>query len=255
MSQSPILGKDADVDVSTNDHSNTSPQINPADTQTVYAVDPAVGHNRDIAKSVKLSGGKRRKVVPGDACSPPGVRQTRYGAGKRQGSKTFKTKPSKNIRVEQIKNAAKSTRQKRLHHTFDLHDTKVRELFHLTKFVTLVDYDAEAAKGDESEVFKEVSSRRLFDGSFCVVQTTLRLVAESGRRKIWWTSAVNPACYQYVKGPSRSCVYGSAAFKTFSINSHCREGQTSWWCRFSIFRPVQEISAEFGPTCAEWCCV
>jgi len=70
----------------------------------------------------------------------------------------IKQKAPKYESVEGIKNATRAAHMKRLQETYEHHDVKVRELFHLTKFVSLVDYDANAAKVDESEVFKEVFS-------------------------------------------------------------------------------------------------
>ena len=43
--------------------------------------------------------------------------------------------------------------RKRLEQTHEEHDALVRELFHLTKFVTLMGYDPEMARQDQSEVF------------------------------------------------------------------------------------------------------
>ena len=131
------------------------------DLQKVCLVDPIVVSSRETAKSVKVSAGKRRKVIQDDVSTLPGGRRTRFGAGNPQTQKQIKPATPKNAAPEQLKNATKSAHQKRLHETYELHDTKVRELFHLTKFVTLVDYDAKAAKEDESEVFKEVMARYL----------------------------------------------------------------------------------------------
>ena len=58
--------------------------------------------------------------------------------------------------VEEVKENTRLSLTTQLQETYQRHDTKLRELFHLTKFVSLVDYDSNAAKQDESEVFREV---------------------------------------------------------------------------------------------------
>ena len=161
MSHTHTLNGDTDKNVSNLDQlTPLTPIISPG-TQRDYAVDPIVVSGRETAKSVKVSAGKRRKVTQDDTSTSPGGRRTRFGTGNPHIQKPGKSATSKNATPEQVKNATKSAHQKRLHETYELHDTKVRELFHLTKFVTLVDYDAKAAKGDESEVFKEVLSNCL----------------------------------------------------------------------------------------------
>jgi len=159
MSHRHALKGDAYMDVSNLDQSDSLAPITSPDHQNEYSVDPVIGSSGEIAKSVKISAGKRRKVVQDDTWTPSGGRRTRFGAGNTQIQKQVKSTTSKNATPEQGKNATKSAYKKRLHETYEVHDTKVRELFHLTKFVTLVDYDAKAAKEDESEVFKEVMSR------------------------------------------------------------------------------------------------
>lgn len=135
------------------------PTIASPSPQKEYAVDPVVVSSRETAKSVKVSAGKRRKVITNYTSIPQEARKTRFGAAKPQINNSYNSTTPKFRAAEEIQNVTKSAHQKRLHKTFELHDTKIRELFHLTKFVTLVDYDAKAAKQDESEVFKEVLSR------------------------------------------------------------------------------------------------
>jgi hypothetical protein len=108
-------------------------------------------------KSLKTSATKRRKV---SSTGPPAGltrRETRSGGAIPPPPLPKTRAPSKRKSADENKVAAKATRQKQLHDTYERHDDKVRELFHLTKFVTLVDYDAKAAKEDESEVFNEVA--------------------------------------------------------------------------------------------------
>ncbi|EJD41611.1 hypothetical protein AURDEDRAFT_186421 [Auricularia subglabra TFB-10046 SS5] len=50
-------------------------------------------------------------------------------------------------------------RQARLEEIKDTHDEMVRELFHLEKFVSLVNYDPKAAKDDNSQVFLDFRAR------------------------------------------------------------------------------------------------
>src|SRR5436305_4988411 len=112
--------------------------------------------SQDVTKTVKISAGKRRKVVTNGTSTPAAPRKTRFGGEKTIDYKLVKSTTAIPISSEKFKTVTKASCQKRLHDTFELHDSKVRELFHLTKFVTLVDYDANAAKQDESEVFQEV---------------------------------------------------------------------------------------------------
>ena len=161
MSHTHTLNGDTDMDVSNLDQSTPLAPIIPPVPQKEYAVDPVVVSSRETPKSVKVSAAKRRKVIQDTTSTPPGGRRTRFGAGNPHIQKQIKSETSKHATPVQVKNATKSAHQKRLHETYELHDAKVRELFHLTKFVTLVDYDAKAAKEDESEVFKEVLSRYL----------------------------------------------------------------------------------------------
>ena len=110
----------------------------------------------EVARSVKVSPAKRRKVIQSQGLTSSSVRRTRSGGTKPQtGSSTTNPVPAYRS-AEQIKQRAKTIRQKRLHETFEQHDNKIRQLFHLTKFVSLVDYNVKTAKEDESEVFKEV---------------------------------------------------------------------------------------------------
>ena len=159
MSHAHTLNGVTDMDVTNLDPPTPLAPIISADPQKEFEVDPVVVSSRETAKSVKVSPGKRRKVIQDDVSTPPGGRRTRFGAGNPQIQKQIKSADPQNATPERVKNATKSAHQKRLHETYELHDTKVRELFHLTKFVTMVDYDAKAAKEDESEVFKEVMSR------------------------------------------------------------------------------------------------
>jgi hypothetical protein len=113
-----------------------------------YAVDPIVVAPTARTTVVRTAPGKRRKVVSSRPTNALSQRRTRPDASTKT-SAVSKT-------IKQLQEEAKAEKQKELHDTFEKHDDKIRELFHLTKFVTLVDYDAEAAKQDESEVFKEV---------------------------------------------------------------------------------------------------
>src|SRR5271168_3864258 len=103
-------------------HTITSPS-----PQKEYAVDPVVVSSRETAKSVKVSAGKRRKVIGNYTSIPQEARKTRFGAAKPQINNSDKSAAPKYRTVEEIKNVTKSGRQKRLHKTFELHDTKVRE--------------------------------------------------------------------------------------------------------------------------------
>jgi hypothetical protein len=108
-------------------------------------------------KSLKTSATKRRKVSSNG--TPAGLtrRETRSGGAIPPPPPPKTRAPPKRKSADENKVAAKATRQKQLHDTYESHDNKVRELFHLTKFVTLVDYDAKTAKEDESEVFNDVA--------------------------------------------------------------------------------------------------
>lgn len=57
------------------------------------------------------------------------------------------------VRVIESREAALSDTRFEATHIMDQHDDKVRQLFHLEKFVTMVDYDPATAKSDSSEVF------------------------------------------------------------------------------------------------------
>ena len=158
MSPPHTINGDTHVDVTNPHQMGPLPLISSPSPPREYAVDPVVVSSRGTTKSVKVSAGKRRKVVLDDASTPHEGRKTRFGTGNPPSKNIIKHTTPKYRTAEGLKNATKSARQKQLHETFELHDTKVRELFHLTKFVSLVDYDAKAAKQDESEVFKEVQS-------------------------------------------------------------------------------------------------
>jgi len=119
--------------------------------------------NGEITKSVPVSAGKRRKVVQDISSDPPIRRTTRFGNERPPPIASTKRRSiSKPVSMEDIKEKSRSIRTKKLQETFQEHDSKVRELFHLTKFVSFVDYDPKAAKEDESEVFKEVSLSYLY---------------------------------------------------------------------------------------------
>jgi helicase SWR1 len=120
-------------------------------------VDSPTKFESESVKSLKTSATKRRKV---SSKGPPAVvtrRETRSGGTIPPPPPSRTRAPSKRKSAEENKITAKATRQKQLHDTYETHDNKVRELFHLTKFVTLVDYDANTAKQDESEVFNDVA--------------------------------------------------------------------------------------------------
>lgn len=140
------------------------------------------------AKSVRVSAGKRRKVIPENRSTPALGLRARNTIAKPPLVNSKKPRAVKQETFEGIKEATRSALKKRLQETFEIHDGKVRELFHLTKFVSLVDYDANAAKEDESEVFLEVGSVHTM--RLIVVQRTLRFMAESSRCKDWGESAV-----------------------------------------------------------------
>ena len=132
------------------------------------AADPVVPpmvHERDIlatpdsenTKSLQVSLTKRRRVTVHGSLPPFSRRETRSGGVIPPPAPQRTRAPSKRKTSDENKVSAKAIRQKQLHDSYERHDSKVRELFQLTKFVTLVDYDAKAAKEDESEVFKEVN--------------------------------------------------------------------------------------------------
>src|SRR5215471_13749936 len=173
MSHTHTLNGHTDMDVTNLDRPTPHAPVIPPDSQNECMGDPIVVSSRELVKSVKVSSGKRRKVIEDNTSTLPGGRRTRFGAGNSQIHKQIKSAIPKNVTPKQVKNATRSAHQKRLHETYELHDTKVRELFHLTKFVTLVDYDAKAAKEDESEVFKEVMPRYLDPEPIIVVQATI----------------------------------------------------------------------------------
>jgi hypothetical protein len=127
---------------------------NPKELGDIIAVIP----NRETARSVQVSAAKRRKIIPEKSSTPALGLRTRNTTVKQPVNNPKKRKAVKRETLEGIKEATRSARKKRLQETIEVHDGKVRELFHLTKFVSLVDYNASAAKGDESEVFKEVVS-------------------------------------------------------------------------------------------------
>jgi helicase SWR1 len=156
MSPSHTLDGLANGDVSNANNSHPVPQTTPSVPQTECPVDLTVVETRESSRSVAVSLGKRRKVSTTETSNAPVERRTRSRVSTSHSLNLIKPTLPKYKSVDQIKDAAKSQRQKTLHTTFERHDTKLRELFHLTKFVTLVDYDAKTAKEDQSEVFQEV---------------------------------------------------------------------------------------------------
>lgn len=159
MSQLHVLNGDSHVDVSSHNHSESIAPDTPLPSPKELAAHPAVIFDQEATKSVKVSTAKRRKVIRNENLGSATGRRTRFGGASTPAQRSTKPTAPKYKTAEDIKNAAKSARQKRLVETFELHDNKVRELFHLTKFVSLVDYDTKTAKKDESEVFSEVSQR------------------------------------------------------------------------------------------------
>jgi hypothetical protein len=134
-------------------HTSPGPVAPPVLQQTHTVLSP----DGDNAKSLKVSSTKRRKVIANGPSVAFTRRETR-SRGVIPPPPPPKTRaPYRRKTADENKVAAKATRQKQLHDTYERHDSKVRELFHLTKFVTLVDYDAKAAKEEESEVFQEVT--------------------------------------------------------------------------------------------------
>ncbi|EPQ55485.1 hypothetical protein GLOTRDRAFT_106023 [Gloeophyllum trabeum ATCC 11539] len=61
--------------------------------------------------------------------------------------------------VEARRVALVQERQAQLESVFDRHDTLVREAFHLEKFVSLLSYDPQVAKEDNSNVFREYKAQ------------------------------------------------------------------------------------------------
>ena len=165
------LGGEAVLAVSSDTQLNAPSLAHASRPPTDPSLDVQGAANGLVAKSVQVSAAKRRKVISEAAARSNTPRQTRFGAAKPSAINNNKQKPPKNQSVEGIKNATRSAHKKRLQETYEHHDVKVRELFHLTKFVSLVDYDANAAKKDESEVFKEVHS--FHNELICVVPTTI----------------------------------------------------------------------------------
>jgi len=156
MSHPHTLDGVVNGDVSNINNSPLLPPTTPPAPQTEYPVDLTVVETRESSKSVAVSAGKRRKVSTTKTSNAPAERKTRSRVGTSHSLNPIKRPVPKYKSANQIKEATKSQRQKTLHKTFERHDTKLRELFHLTKFVTLVDYDAKTAKEDQSEVFEEV---------------------------------------------------------------------------------------------------
>jgi hypothetical protein len=214
------------VDVSNSDQANSNPSLAARASRREYAADPVIVSAREAVKTVRVSAGKRRKVIQSQSSTSFALRRTRFG-----GTKSLRqrlpgsTAPIYNT-VEEIKEETKAARQKQLHETFEKHDNKVRELFHLTKFVNLVGYDVETAKEDESEVFKEVSLLSFFcQSNFLKVQGTLRTLGEGGGCEDWWTSSFNTTCYLHPKGRSRACLGSTTISENLIIGPCSRTDQ------------------------------
>jgi len=158
MSHSHTLNGVVNGDVSNANNSPPLPPVPPPALQAERPADLTVVESRQSSKSVAVSPGKRRKVSTTETSNAPAERRTRSRVGTSHSLNPIKPPVPKYKSVDRIKEAVKSQRQKTLHKTFEQHDTKLRELFHLTKFVTLVDYNAKTAKEDQSEVFQEVFS-------------------------------------------------------------------------------------------------
>ena len=156
MPRTHTLDSDSLGDVLNHDNSNPDiPNSSPIGL-TDHVVEPDVVANGEFTKPVRLSTGKRRKVIPDANFTPLLGRRTRSGGENRPTHASVKRSAPKFDTVEKLRDAATSAPKKKLQEIFEVHDNKVRELFHLTKFVTLVDYDVTVAKEDESEVFQEV---------------------------------------------------------------------------------------------------
>ena len=161
MSQIHTFGSEIQVDVFKPENTDSTPSV-PTELDENRSSEVRVNEtNGEITKAVPVAGAKRRKVVQDTPPTVPSRRSTRFG-GEQPPVVTPKQRPApksviaKPITAAELKETSKTTRTKKLQETYQEHDAKVRELFHLTKFVTLVDYDVNAAKEDESEVFKEV---------------------------------------------------------------------------------------------------
>lgn len=156
MSQPHTLNGESNMDVSNPDGLQIAPPTDSLPTPQVPAVDSIRILSPQNSKSVKLGETKRRKVSIGNPSLLSVGRQTRSGAGNSRLLSVSRSVVPKYKTVDQMKDEALSTRKRKLQQTYEAHDSKVRELFHLTKFITLADYDAKAAKEDKSEVFNEV---------------------------------------------------------------------------------------------------
>lgn len=156
MSQIHSLDVDTRVDGLSHDNSIPEPLIGGHTDRDGDSVENSVLDSREFAKPVRVASGKRRKITL-DASSIQAIaRRTRSGGDRPQPPALVKRTTLRPDTVEKLRHGATSSRKKKLQEIFEVHDNKVRELFHLTKFVTLADYDAKAAKDDESEVFQEV---------------------------------------------------------------------------------------------------
>jgi hypothetical protein len=157
MSDAHILNGVKAEDVSELVQMEPSTSFGHLDPSVDLATDSPMNVDSENATSLKTSATKRRKVSSNGTPSGLTRRETRSGGAIPPPPPPKTRAPTKRKSADENKVAAKATRQKQLHDTYERHDNKVRELFHLTKFVTLVDYDAKTAKEDESEVFNEVA--------------------------------------------------------------------------------------------------
>src|SRR5271156_1339417 len=123
------------VDVSNNDQSTSISSNDTLTPQTDITIESAGVENVEIAKPVKVLGNKRRKVVESSTLPTPEVRKTRFGSIRGQNLKTSRPVVPKYASAEKLKDVTKAERKKKMQETYERHDSKVRELFHLTKFV------------------------------------------------------------------------------------------------------------------------
>ena len=156
MSQIQSLDVDTRVDVLSHDNSIPEPLTSGQADRGGDSVENSVLDSREFAKPVRVASGKRRKIIPDASSTQAIARRTRSRGERPPPPAPVKRTTLRPDNVEKLRHGATSSRKKRLQEIFEVHDNKVRELFHLTKFVTLADYDAKAAKEDESEVFQEV---------------------------------------------------------------------------------------------------
>src|SRR5271169_4947973 len=103
MSHPHAINGDTHIDVLNLSHEDPLPSIISSSPETEYAVDPVVVSSREVAKSVKLSAGKRRKVVPDDTSTSTEPRKTRFGAGNPPVQNTVKSGGPKRRNTEEFK--------------------------------------------------------------------------------------------------------------------------------------------------------